>query len=237
MSNGPEGRSPFFASNLAMALYAELRSFGLACPWPGSDDEIIDQWIDARLKYVEPETGLVDCSGVGGYLWYSLGPDMSVGQYVSNGLASTLANGMFKIMVAYEHFDWEIHHQEQIIDFLIDERVDPRSGFQASTTCGIFDPMMVAWVIRRRGCDHRREEIDAIAAKSFLAFRSRWNFEEGWFKNDTWQEKHNVGVVPYMAAVLLELPFVDVTTFYDWRRSRVISRAADGTVTVNKVVF
>ena len=333
----PGGEVSFFASNLAMALYGELRSFGFECPWPGSDDEIIDQWIDARLKYVDPETGLVDCSGVGGYLWYSLGPHMDIGQYVSNGLAATIAsrlyepdrykvptekradhdtmesvdtfekllptlpdsygggswitngllnhskvlqerggsttdemtdyvhqwldadqdpktgrwlaftdkeynpeiiaNGMFKIMVSYEQFNWEIHYQEQIIDFLIDERADPRSGFEASSTCGIFDPMMVAWVIRQRGCDHRSEEINEIVAKSFIAFRNRWDFEKGWFKNDTWQEKHNVGVVPYMAAVLLELPFMDTTTFYNWRRNPVINRAPDGTISVNEVVF
>ena len=68
-----------------MALYGELRAMGIACPWEGSDDEIIDAWIDARLEYLDPETGLIDCSGLGGYLWYSPGPDNTISQYVSSG--------------------------------------------------------------------------------------------------------------------------------------------------------
>lgn len=314
----PGGEVSFFATNLAMALYGELRALGFECPWEGTDDEIIDEWIDARLKYLDPETGLIDCSGLGGYLWYSLGPHMSIDRYVSNGLAATLAsrlfepdryavptearsegdsiesidsfrkllatlpnsygggswitnsllnhrqvimerdgkptdemieyvhqwldedqdpetgrwlefadkeynpetiaNGMFKIIVGYETFGWKINYPERIIDFLLDERANPKLGFEGTGTCSIFDPMMVAWVLRERGCNHRSEEINGAVAKSFLAFRNRWDFVTGWFKNGTWQEKHNVGVPLYMALLLLGLPIMDTTGLYNWRR-------------------
>lgn len=333
----PDGPVSFFATNLAMALYGELRAFGFDCPWEGTDDEIIDAWIEARLKYVDPETGLVDCSGTGGYLWYSLGPHGDISRYVSSGLAGTLvsrlfepgryevpvevratadtmanvdtfkkllttlpdsygggswvtngllnhqkvikvrdgietddmmeyihrwldedqdpetgrwlafadkkynpeiiANGMFKIMVSYQVFGWKINYAEQIIDFLIDVRADPKRGFDGVSTCSIFDPMMVAWVLRNRGCDHRKEEINEIVANSFLAFKDRWDDDRDFFKNFTWQEKHNNGVPMYMAGILLDLPIVDITGLYNWRRNPILSRANDGTVTINDVIY
>lgn len=333
----PGGPVSFFATNLAMALYGELRAFGIHCPWEGTDDEIIDAWIDARLKYVDPESGLIDCSGTGGYLWYSLGPHGDISRYVSSGLAATLktrlfepdryevpvearatadtmanvetfkkllptlpdsygggswitggllnhkkvieerdgrktdemmeyvhqwldedqdpktgrwlafadkkfspetiANGMFKIMVSYQTLNWKINYPEQIIDFLIDVRADPRSGFDGEGTCSIFDPMMVAWVLQNRGCDHRKEEIKEIVAKSFLAFKRRWNYDIGWFKKDTWQEKHNNGVPLYMADIILELPIMNITAPYNWRRNPVITRLDGGTVKINDVTF
>jgi hypothetical protein len=333
----PDGPVSFFATNLAMALYGELRAFGIRCPWEGTDNEIIDTWIDARLQYVDPETGLIDCSGTGGYLWYPLGSHMSISHYVSKGLAATLdsrlfepnrytvpvearadndsmesvesfkellptlpdsygggswvtngllnhqkvieerdghttdemmeyvhswldrdqdpqtgrwlaftdkkynpeviANGMFKIMVSYQTFNWKINYPEQIIDFLIDVRADPRSGFDGESTCSIFDPMMVAWVLRNRGCDHRKEEINEIVAKSFLAFNRRWDHDLGWFKNGTWQEKHNNGVPPYMAGIILELPFMNITDFYNWRRNPILDRLDNGTIKINDVIY
>jgi hypothetical protein len=333
----PGSEVSFFATNLAMALYGELRSLGFSCPWEGSDDEIIDEWVDARLEYLDPATGLIDCSGLGVYLWYSQGPNTTISQYVSSGLAwnmenrlfapekyrvqpgknatkdalesiknfhdlvkllpdsygggswitgalanhreilrergegdsdkmidyvhrwldqgqdpetgrwlgcadkeynpDTIANGMFKVMVSYESFNWEIHYPEQIIDFLIDVRADPKRGFEGEATCSIFDPMMVAWVLRKRGCDHRKEEINEVIAKSFLAFKDRWDDEQDWFKLGTWQEKHNFGTPLYMATVLLELPIMDICGIYNWRLNPVITRDDDGRVTVNEVSY
>ena len=327
----------FFASGLAMALYGELRAMGFEYPWEGSDDEIISEWIDARLRYLDPKTGLLDCSEIGGYLWYSPGPDNTVSQYASSGLEWTLANrlfeperyrvppgrrkskdalegiesfhelvkvlpnsygggswitgalanhreilrargegdtdemieyvhrwldegqdpdtgrwlkcadkeynpdiianGMFKVLVSYESFNWKINFPRQIIDFLIDERADPKRGFDGEGTCSIFDPMMVAWVLRNRGCSHRREEINEVVAKSFIAFKDRWDDESGWFKLGTWQEKHNFGMPLYMAAVILELPIMEICGIYNWRRNPLITRNDDGTVTVNEVTF
>ena len=332
----PGGEVSFFATNLAMALYGELRALGFACPWPGTDDEIIASWTEARLKYLNPSTGLLDCSGIGDYLWYSSGP-IPLEQYVSNGFAATLAsrlfepgryqvpigvkegkdslesvesfnellqilpdsygggswitaalsnrrdileargengtdemieyvhrwldedqdpetgrwlafadkeynpdtiaNGMFKVMVSYETFGWKINYPERIIDFLIDERSDPKSGFAGKGTCSVFDPMMVAWVLRNRGCSHRVEEINQVVANSFIAFKDRWDVTSGWFKNGTWQEKHNFGTPLYMAAILLGLPIMSITGLYNWRRNPVITRSDDGTVTINDVMY
>jgi hypothetical protein len=332
----PGGEVSFFATNLAMALYGELRAMGFTCPWKGSDDEIIGAWIQERLRYLDPVTGLLDCSGIGGYLWYSSGPT-TLGQYVSSGFAATLesrlfepdayrvpievkaqkdslesvesfhellgilpnsygggswitaalanhrdileargetvpdemieyvhrwldedqdpktgrwlafadkeynpdtiANGMFKVMVSYRDFNWKIHYPEQIIDFLIDERSDPRTGFAGDGTCSIFDPMMVAWMLRTRGCNHRKEEINLIVANSFLAFKDRWDTDRNWFKNNTWQEKHNIGTPLYMASIILELPLMNNTGIYNWRRNPVITRGVDGSVSVNEVIY
>jgi hypothetical protein len=58
----PGGEVSFFATMLALALYGALRSLGFECPWEGTDDEIIDEWVDAFLAYRDPETGLIDCS-------------------------------------------------------------------------------------------------------------------------------------------------------------------------------
>ena len=332
----PGGEVSFFATNLAMALYGELRALGFACPWGDTDDEIINSWIKARLAYLDPKTGLLDCSGVGGYLWYSPGPT-SLEHYVSRGFAATLesrlfepdiyrvpievkaekdslesvesfhellgtlpnsygggswvtgalanhrdileargegvpdemieyvhrwldedqdpqtgrwlafaddefnpdtiANGMFKVMVSYRDFDWKVNYPEQIIDFLIDERSDPRTGFAGDGTCSIFDPMMVGLMIRERGCDHRKEEINRVVANSFVAFKDRWDIGGNWFRNNTWQEKHNFGTPLYMAAVILELPLMNNTGIYNWRRNPVITRRDNGSITVNDVIY
>ena len=92
----PGGEVSFFATMLALALYGALRSLGFACPWEGTDDEIIDEWVDAFLAYRDPETGLIDCSEIGGYLWYSQGPDTTIEQYVSFGLSRTIELGLFE---------------------------------------------------------------------------------------------------------------------------------------------
>ena len=333
----PGGEVSFFATGLAMALYGELRAMGFACPWRGSDDEIISDWIEARLEFLDPETGLIDCSRIGGYLWYSQGPDNTISQYVSSGLEWTLANrlfepnryrvppgrrnskdalesvesfhelvnllpnsygggswitgalhnhrellracgagetdemidyvhrwldegqdpetgrwlacadkeyspeiianGMFKIIVSYESFNWQINYPQQIIDFLIDVRADPKRGFDGEATCSIFDPMMVAWVLRKRGCEHRIEEVNEVVAKSFLALKDRWDEESDWFKLGTWQEKHNFGTPLYMATILLDLPMMDICGLYNWRRHPLITRNDDGSVTVSQVTY
>lgn len=333
----PGDKVSFFATGLAMALYGELRAMGFVCPWQGTDNEIISQWIDARLEFLDPETGLIDCSKIGGYLWYSTGPGHTISQYVSSGLEWTLenrlfepdryrmpssqsrtkdflesiesfhelvnllpnsygggswitgallthrevlrmdgtdesddmidyvhhwldagqdpetgrwlacadkeynpeiiANGMFKIIVGYESFNWKINYPQQIIDFLIDVRADPKRGFDGEATCSIFDPMMVAWVLRKRGYDYRKEEINEVVAKSFLAFKDRWDDESGWFAGGTWQEKHNFGTPLYMATILLDLPIMDICGIYNWRLNPVITTNDDGTVTVNEVTY
>ena len=92
----PGGEVSFFATVLAMALFGALRSLGFECPWEGTDDEIIDEWIKALLAYLDPETGLIDCSEIGGYLWYSQGPDTTINQYVSFALSRTIGNGLFE---------------------------------------------------------------------------------------------------------------------------------------------
>ena len=333
----PGGEVSFFATMLALALYGALRSLGFACPWEGTDDEIIDEWVDAFLAYRDPEAGLIDCSEIGGYLWYSQGPDTTIEQYVSFGLSRTIelglfepgrytvapgkmkeedaldsvekfhelvkilpnsygggswiwwalmnhrdiirdrgegesdemieyvhrwldegqdpetgrwlksadkeynpeiiANGMFKVICSYTAFDWEIHYKEQIIDFLLDVRADPKKGFDGDGTCSIFDPMMVAWTLRGQGCDHRLEEVKEAVAKSFIAINDRWDDEAGWYKLGTWQEKHNIGAPFYMVAVILELPLMTESGSYNWRRNPLITRNEDGSVTVNEVSY
>ena len=333
----PGGEVSFFATVLALGLYGSLRSLGIACPWDGGDDEIIDEWIDALLAYLDPETGLIDCSEIGGYLWYSQGPDTTISQYVSFGLSRTIskglfepgryemapgkmkkkdalesvesfrdlvdilpnsygggswiwwalmnhrdilrdrgvgesdgmieyvhswldegqdpgtgrwlsavdkeydpeiiANGMFKVISSYTAFDWEIHYKEQIIDFLLDVRADPKTGFDGKGTCSIFDPMMVAWTLRRHGCTHRQEEVKEAVARSFLAINNRWDDDAGWYKLGTWQEKHNIGAFFYMVAVILELPIMTESGSYNWRKTPLITRNPDGSVVVNEVTY
>lgn len=149
---------------------------------------------------------------------------------------SNIVNGIFKVLVSYEKQDWPIHYKKEIVDFVL-QGSDPKKGF-AGAGCSVFDPMMVLWVLRSRGCDYRAEEVDEATAKSALTFFNNWNDEIHWFKEGNWSGKHNLAIPLYMACLLLDQPYMKICTIYNWREAPIVKRKKDGTVIVNpKVIY
>ena len=146
--------------------------------------------------------------------------------------AYNTVNGIFKVFVPYESFDWPINHKDKIIDFTL-STADEKMGFDKEG-CSVLDPLMVLAVVRKRGEPHRAGDIDEVTAKTFLTFLRNWDERTNWYKGRSWNGKHNNAVPMYMAAIILDQPYFKGSTVYNWREEPIIERRKDGMVIVNK---
>lgn len=62
---------------------------------------------------------------------------------------------------------------DEMIDYVL-AGVDPAKGY-VGAGCSVFDPMMVLWALRNRGESYRADEIDAVAAQSFITWLENWD--------------------------------------------------------------
>lgn len=176
------------------------------------EDEVIafvQHWLDDRQ---DPETGA----------WFS---DQPFAHHL-------VVNGIFKLFVTYEGLGWPLHHQEKIVDFVL-SGADPRHGF-GGKGCSVFDPMQVLYVLRGRGCNHRLEEGDEAAAASLLTFLENWDEKHSWFREGSWDGKHNLGIPLYMASLLLDHPYMKINTIYNWREGPIIRRLPGGSIALRQ---
>ena len=182
----------------------------------------------APMGVAEPQDAVIDF--VQG--WLEARQDGTTGAWYAGVEAPhhNVVNGIFKLFVTYERLGWEIPRQRAIIDFVLGG-ADRERGF-AGQGCSVFDPMQVLYVLRGRGNEYRAPEVDAATAASFLTFLDNWDEEAGWFREGTWHGKHNLGIPLYMAALLLDHPYMRINTIYNWREGPIILRAADGSVRV-----
>ena len=321
------------ASLRALATYGELRAMGFQppqCPPWGSDDEVLDAWVDQINRYLDPESGLLRIQpGEGatggaiasperyvssGYDWqlrnrvfmadryqppvgtaanedYFATPEKArrwleeiwsekapwgAGSWTSRAIFNhreirrdegadpedeaiafvhrwlddrqdpetgawysdqpfdhhLVVNGIFKLFVAYEGLRWPIHNQEKIVEFVL-SGADPRHGF-GGKGCSVFDPMQVLYILRGRGCNHRLEKGDEAAAASFLTFLENWDEDHSWFREGSWDGKHNLGIPLYMASLLLDHPYMKINTIYNWREGPIIRRLPNGSIALRE---
>ena len=148
---------------------------------------------------------------------------------------ATRANGNMKILVTYGIMDWDIPNHRRIVDFIL-SGADERLGFQGRG-CGALNQMYCLAVVRRKYPDgYRGEEIDRHTARTFLTFLENWDESLNFFGN-SWNDMHNNGVPTFMPQLMLDLPLWRASTIYNWRETPVITRGANGKVTVNRVTY
>jgi hypothetical protein len=100
-----------------------------------------------------------------------------------------IVNGMFKVLQSYQARNWPIRHMDRMTDYVL-SATDPTKGFTGEG-CSLFDPIMVLCVLRERGCAHRTDDVDEVAARTFLTFKDLWSDELGWYRSNNWNAKHN----------------------------------------------
>jgi len=142
------------------------------------------------------------------------------------------ANGIMKLMVSYEYYDWPIPSPERIVDFLLSGANETR-GFDGSG-CSLLDPMFSLAVIRKRIPNYRSDEIRRYTAISFVSFKNAWNPDANWFREPDWNGMHNLGVTLFMAQLVLGHPYMKGSIPYNWRQAPMITRTPNGTVQVNE---
>ena len=193
---------------------------------------VIKNHIDLLKAKELPDDGMADFVRQ----WLDKKQDPNTGAWGGEQCSShpVIVNGIFKVFVSYERYGWPIQYKKEIVDFVL-SGASQNQGFGGSG-CSVFDPMMVLGVIRSRGIDYRADEIDEVVAKTFLTFLENWDENHSWFKGNNWNGKHNMGIVLYMAALLLDQPYMKISTIYNWRDAPIIERKKDGTVIVNQEI-
>jgi len=142
--------------------------------------------------------------------------------------------GLFKIMISYQRYGWPINRKKEIVDYVMGHT---RGGRFHGSGCSLFDPMHVLAELRLRGFDYRSEDIDAAVANSALTILANWDEKTNWWKGNNWSGKHNFGAPLNLAPLLLDQPYMKISTIYNWREGPMITRGKDGRVKVNKVIY
>jgi len=142
--------------------------------------------------------------------------------------------GLFKIMISYQRYGWPINRKKEIVDYVMGHT---HGGRFHGSGCSLFDPMHVLAELRLRGFDYRSDDIDAAVANSALTIIDNWNENTNWWKGNNWSGKHNFGAPLNLAHLLLDQPYMKISTIYNWREEPIITRIKDGKIRRNKVTY
>ena len=142
--------------------------------------------------------------------------------------------GLFKIMISYQRYGWPINRKKEIVDYVLGHTRDGR--FRGSG-CSLFDPMHVLAELRQRGFVYRSGDIDDAVANSMLTILENWDENTNWWVGNDWSGKHNNAAPMFLAQLLLDQPYMKISTIYNWRQGPIVTRGKDGKIKRNKVTY